>query len=116
MTFGVVDAEHVPPRRRTGRVRGVFFHLRAVGALVCSDHALAILEGKAKSPQSGETTHESHDTASALAHVGTTYRSPRTINEGPFQGRLEFSLGLLWAENQTHKSTPLDRTPLRPSP
>ena len=85
-----------------------------------------ILEGKAKGPRPGETTNESYDAASALAHLGSTYHPPRTINEGPFQGRLEFSWGLLWAENQTHKSTPprqktrggtpLDRTPLGPSP
>ena len=85
-------------------MRGFFFNLTAVGALVGSDHALTILEGKAKGPRSGETTNESYDAASALAHLGTTYHPPRTINEGPFQGRLEFSLGLLWAENQTHET------------
>ena len=33
---------------------------------------------------------KSDDAASALAHLGTTYHPPGTINEGPFQGRLEF--------------------------
>ena len=95
VTFGVVDAEHAPSRRRICGVRGLFFHLTAVSALVCSDHPFTILEGKAKSPRSGETTNDSDDAASALAHLGPTYHPPRTINKGPFQGRLELSFGLI---------------------
>ena len=76
-------------------MRGLFFNLTPVGALVGSAHAFTILEGKAKGPRSGETTNESYDATSALAHLGPTYHPPRTINKGPFQGRLEFSFGLI---------------------
>ena len=67
------------------RVVGLCFGLTAAGILVCNDHALTILEGKAKGPRSGETTNESDDVASALAHLGTTYHPPGTINEGPLK-------------------------------
>ena len=54
MTFGEVDAEHAPSRRCLCRVRGLCFGLTAAGILVCNDHALTILEGKAKGPRSGD--------------------------------------------------------------
>ena len=85
----------MPSRRCICWVRALCYDLTAAGILVCNDDASTILEGKAKGPRSGETTNESDDVASALAHLGTTYHLPRTINEGPFQGRLEFSFGLI---------------------
>ena len=72
-------------------MRGLFFNLTPVGALVGSAHAFTILEGKAKGPRSGETTNESYDATSALAHLGPTYQ-PTTNDQ---QGSVSRTVGVL---------------------
>ena len=115
MTFGEVDAEHVPSRRCICRVRALCFDLTAAGILVWNDHALRFWRGK---PQvHGQVKQRTRATTlpqrSRTSAPPTTHQ--KTINEGPFQGRLEFSLSLLLAENQTNETARPSGLPHKPA-
>ena len=58
------------------------------------DIAVGALEGKAKGPRSGQTTHDGHNVASALARLRTTYDPPRDQQQG-FHSRWTAELHLL---------------------